>query len=231
MPSALFSQPYTSSSSSLGSLLLSQEPVTPFATPSKPSRRRQQEPEPIRLDAIGVPPSSIIGKVLVSIRPSQTHPSVTLDFEDKTSYQIRVDGYNPIHSIPKTIETNDLFRPLFHPYPLPPAGQGLSVRLTVADCRFIKMKETAYERSEKADHEWEVHHLALAIKFEERDGWHCCWATCGVYDTRDYGPCVFRSFDDVYLQQVKKPSKSSKKKRSGKKWSKAKKGVGEQAAF
>ncbi|EIM79179.1 uncharacterized protein STEHIDRAFT_106408 [Stereum hirsutum FP-91666 SS1] len=208
----MFSQPNTSSASSLGSLLSTHIPPTPSASPSK-TPRKQQEPEPIRLDSIGVPPASIIGKVLVRIRPSPTHPSVNLDFEDETTFQIRVDGYNPVHSIPKTLETNDLLRPLFHPYPLPAAGQGLDVRLTVVDCRFIKMKETAYERSDTCDHEWEVQHLALAIKFEERDGWHCCWATCGVYDKRDYGPCLFRSFDDVYLQQVQKSPKSSKKQK------------------
>lgn len=55
-------------------------------------------PEPIRLDSIRIPPSSIIGKVLVRIRPSPTHPSVNLDFEDETTFQIRVDGYNLVHS-------------------------------------------------------------------------------------------------------------------------------------
>lgn len=45
----------------------------------------------------GVHPSEMVGKVLKSIKVSKLHPTVTIHFEDRSSFQIRVDGYNPVH--------------------------------------------------------------------------------------------------------------------------------------
>ena len=58
------------------------------------SRRR---PVPRRLDSVGVDPSILVGKVLTKIQRSSKHPSMQLRFSDDTSYQILVDGYDPIH--------------------------------------------------------------------------------------------------------------------------------------
>jgi hypothetical protein len=41
----------------------------------------------------------------------------------------------------------------------------------------------------------------LALKFAEEPGWHCVWATMAEYDG-DFGPCTFRSFEDVYLAEL-----------------------------
>ncbi|THH19953.1 hypothetical protein EW146_g1301 [Bondarzewia mesenterica] len=169
------------------------------------------QPQPIRLEPIGVDPSSIIGKVLRHIRRSPAHPAVTLDFTDNTTYQIRVDGYDPVHrGVPKALEMNSLLDSLFKP----PDGRK-QVNLTIANCRFIKLKDTAHEWSEAAESRWNVEHLALAIKFKEEGGWHCVWATMAEYDG-EFGPCKFRSFEDVYLDQIQR---SPRKQRSSQKLS------------
>jgi len=196
----MFSHRNSSSSSDASSSsqsYLSTPPVTPV--------KMRAQPEPIRLHPIGVDPSCIIGKVLTRIRRSPAHPAVTLDFADSTTYQVRVDGYDPVHrGIPKELETNSLLRPLFKP----PGGQ-IDVHLTIANCRLVKLKDTAHERSETSESRWNVEHLALAMKFEEEEGWHCVWATMAEY-AGEYGPCTFRSFDDVYLDQMQRSPQKQK---------------------
>ena len=168
-------------------------PILPTLFEARP------HPEPIRLHPIGVDPHCIIGKVLIRVRRSPVHPAVTLDFADKTTFQIRVDGYDPVHrGIPKELEVNSLLDTLFKP----PGGQ-INVRLTIANCRFVQLKDIAHERKDTTESRWNVEHLALAIKFEEEAGWHCVWATMAEYDGQ-YGPCTFRSFDDVYLDQIQR---------------------------
>ncbi|KAI9442215.1 hypothetical protein H4582DRAFT_1264256 [Lactarius indigo] len=165
-------------------------------SPTTPEKQRKQ-PESLRLDSIGVDPDQIVGKVLIRIRRSPTHPAVTLHFADNTIYQVRVDGYDPVHrGIPKELEMNSVLVPLFKP----PGGQ-ISVHLTVIHARLVKLKDTAHEWSETIDSRWNVEHLALALKFAEVPGWHCVWATMAEYDG-DFGPCTFRSFEDVYLAEL-----------------------------
>jgi hypothetical protein len=165
-------------------------------TPATPERQRKQ-PESLHLDSIGVDPDQIVGKVLIRIRRSLTHPAVTLHFADNTIYQVRVDGYDPVHrGIPKELEMNSVLVPLFKP----PGGQ-ISVHLTVTHARLVKLKDTAHEWSGTRDSRWKIEHLALALKFAEQPGWHCVWATMAEYDG-DFGPCTFRSFEDVYLAEL-----------------------------
>jgi hypothetical protein len=91
---------------------------------------------------------------------------------------------------------NSVLAPLFKP----PGGQ-IDVQLTVTHARLVKLKDTAHEWSETGESRWNVEHLALALKFVEEPGWHCVWATMAEYDG-DFGPCTFRSFDDVYLAEL-----------------------------
>jgi len=165
-------------------------------------RRSREQPRP---DSIGVNPDQIVGKVLVYIRRSPAHPAVTLHFADNTTYQVRVYGYDPIHrGIPKELETNSVLLPLFKP----PAGQ-MDVHLTVTHARMVSLKDTAHQWSEKAESRWNVEHVAFALKFAEEPGWHCVWATMAEYDG-DFGPCTFRSFDDVYLAELRPPTRKHK---------------------
>ena len=182
-----------------------------------PKQPRKQSGS-LRLDSIGVDPDQIVGKVLVHIRRSPTHPAVTLHFADKTIYQVRVDGYNPVHrGIPKELEMNSVLLPLFKP----PGGQ-IDVHLTVTHARTVQLKDTAHEWSEKAESRWNVEHVALALKFAEVPGWHCVWATMAEYDG-DFGPCTFRSFDDVYLAEL---NPSPRKRKSPRKHRRTPRGAG-----
>lgn len=52
---------------------------------------------PLRLQSLGVDPSLLVGKVLTKISRSSKHPTLTLDFSDNTTFQILVDGYDPVH--------------------------------------------------------------------------------------------------------------------------------------
>jgi len=111
---------------------------------------------------------------------------------------VRVDGYDPVHrGIPKELETNSVLLPLFNP----PAGQ-IDVHLTVTHARMVLLKDTAHQWSENAESRWNVEHAAFALKFAEEPGWYCVWATMAEYDG-DFGPCTFRSFDDVYLAELR----------------------------
>jgi hypothetical protein len=187
---------------------------THLSTPPATPKKSRKQPGSLRLDSISVDPSQIVGKVLVHIRKSPIHPAVTLHFSDNTTYQVRVDGYDPVHrGIPKELEMNSVLIPLFKP----PGGQ-IDVQLTVTHARLVELKDTAHEWSETAESRWNVEHLALALKFTEEPGWHCVWATMAEYDG-EFGPCTFRSFDDVYLAELRPSSprkrKSPQKARTG----------------
>ncbi|KAI0062901.1 hypothetical protein BV25DRAFT_1824943 [Artomyces pyxidatus] len=190
-------------SSSDSSSLLS----TPPLTPQKPHKAPQQ----IRLHPIGVDPSVIVGKVLTRVRRSPTHPAITLYFADNTTYQVRVDGYHPSpdkRGTPKELEMNSLGQPIFRP----PGGQ-IDVHLTVAKCRLVQIKDTAHEWSaDMVESRWTVEHLALAMNFEEEPGWRCVWATMAEYDG-EYGPCTFRNFEDVYLDEMHPSSRKRKSRK------------------
>ncbi|KAI0320915.1 hypothetical protein OF83DRAFT_466371 [Amylostereum chailletii] len=203
--------PYTNDmdSASEASLLSSGSSASYLSSPALPSTNPRRKPTPIRLQPIGVDPADIVGKVITRIRPSLTHPAVTLDFDDNSTYQVRVDGYDPVYrGIPKALEMNTLLRPLFQP------THGMSqVHLTVADCRLVSLKDVAHQRNDGGESRWSVEHLALAFKFEEQPGWHCCWAIMTEYDGEN-GPCTFRSFDDVYLDQMPRSPRKHRRKQS-----------------
>jgi hypothetical protein len=170
---------------------------THLSTPPATPKKWRKQPGSLRLDSISVDPNQIVGKVLVRILKSPIHPAVTLHFSDNTTYQIRVDGYDPFHrGIPKELETNSVLTPLFKP----PGGQ-IDVQLTVIHARWVELKDTAHEWSETAESRWNVEHRALALKFAEEPGWHCVWATMAEYDGK-FGPCTFRSFVNVYLAEL-----------------------------
>ena len=83
------------------------EPSTPPSSPSKCVRERP-DPPPLRLDRLGVNPSSLVGKVLQRIVRSPRHPTITLHFADSTVFQIQVDGYHPnpyLQGVPKVSRT------------------------------------------------------------------------------------------------------------------------------
>src|ERR1700722_95200 len=72
-------------------------------SPSKMSGRRPSR----GLNAVGIDPADLVGKVLTRVRRSPPHPTLTLDFSDNTTFQILVDGYDPVHrGIPKELVTD-----------------------------------------------------------------------------------------------------------------------------
>ena len=107
----------------------------------------------------GVAPSEMLGKVLKSIRVSRAHPTVTLRFADRTSFQIRVEGYDPSHpGPPKTIETSPALESLL-------AWEG-NLGYTVANATMITMTDHAFETGKK-ERSWEQRHAGVAFKFAE----------------------------------------------------------------
>jgi hypothetical protein len=92
---------------------------------------------------------------------------LTLDFADNTTFQILVDGYDPVHrGIPKELETDSFLDPLLRS----PNAQ-LLAGLTIVDCALITMTDKAFsheERDEKQwEEQWDQNHLAVALKFSE----------------------------------------------------------------
>ncbi|EIN11849.1 hypothetical protein PUNSTDRAFT_99128 [Punctularia strigosozonata HHB-11173 SS5] len=174
-----------------------------------PTKRNRYQPDTLRLQPLGIDPSELVGKVLTRVRRSPNHPNLTLDFADKTSYQIRVDGYDPVHrGVPKELEVS----PSLHDI-LTPGDIG---RLTITNCAMITMTDKAFRldkgkqrdgaRREEFEDRWDQNHLGIAFKFEEenRDGvprWHSVWATLVEHD-QELGTCVFRSYDDVYIDRL-----------------------------
>lgn len=120
-----------------------------------------------------------------------------------------VEGYDPKNAfgLPKAIESS--LDPLFNP----PNGE-LDVDLVILDCRTTILMDKAFERKRKdREEQWDKRHIGLALKFDGPDSaWHCIWAALEEYD-KDAGACVFRSYDDVFLQQVER---SPKKRRIAK---------------
>ncbi|EEB89363.1 hypothetical protein MPER_12547 [Moniliophthora perniciosa FA553] len=162
------------------------------------------------IDRQGIDPTTLIGKVLNRARRSSEHPALTLDFADNTSYQIKVEGYDPKwKGIPKELEMNESFDDILL------SNDGF-IGLEVIDCAIITLSDKAFERkrSQETDLQWDKRHLGVAFKFAEASPkWHCVWATLTEYD-KDMGSCVFRSYDDVYLERL---VRSPRKQRSPKK--------------
>ncbi|TFK44411.1 hypothetical protein BDQ12DRAFT_730476 [Crucibulum laeve] len=173
--------------------------------PLSPTTRRR--PQPLRINYVGIDPGDIIGKVLKRVRQSSSHPVLTLDFADNTTFQILVDGYDPVHrGIPKDLEMDSCLHDIFT------SDQPLD--LEILDCALITLSDKAFNRKYSRDpHEeqWDQKHLAMAFKFaEERPQWHCIWATMEEYD-EEAGVCLFRSYDDVYLERLQRSSKKRRK--------------------
>ncbi|KAF8919874.1 hypothetical protein CPB85DRAFT_728441 [Mucidula mucida] len=148
-----------------------------------------------------VDPQTLVGKTLTGVRRSSNHPTLTLDFSDHTTYQILVDGYNPLFpGVPKELEWDELFEKIL--------AEGTSLALTVTDCALVTLSDRAFERRQKSDISdrlssedlrWDQNHLGVAFKFSEPvPRWHCVWAMLEDRDKVE-GSCIFRSYEDVYL--------------------------------
>jgi hypothetical protein len=110
---------------------------SPSRAPPSPSKRTRPPPDALRLQPLGVDPSELVGKVLTRVRQSANHPNLTLDFADKTSYQIRVDGYDPVHrGVPKELEVSPSLHDILSP--------GDIGRLTITNCAMVKMTDKAF---------------------------------------------------------------------------------------
>ncbi|KAJ6499112.1 hypothetical protein C8R45DRAFT_981140 [Mycena sanguinolenta] len=169
-----------------------------------PSRPR---PPSLRLDHLGINPADLVGKVLKSVHRSEKHPSITLGFNDNTRVQIMVDGYDPVHKgVPKELEMDPSLSDLF-------ANDG-AVDLTVTDCALITLSDKAFARP--TNDQWDQKHLGIAFKFagesaSEAGGssWHCVWAILQDHDATT-GECVFRTYDDVYLEHLQRSPRKPK---------------------
>ncbi|KAJ7163591.1 hypothetical protein C8R43DRAFT_1086406 [Mycena crocata] len=166
------------------------------------------------LIAHSINPADLVGKVLKSVRRSEKHPSLTLAFADGTRVQIMVDGYDPVHKgVPKELEMDPSLIDLF-------ASAGDAVNLTVADCALITLSDKAFAVREGSEgDQWDQHHLGVAFKFAEgganASGWHCVWAILQDHDEAT-GECVFRTYDDVYLEHLQRsPRKARQRRKSG----------------
>ncbi|CAL1707619.1 unnamed protein product [Somion occarium] len=171
---------------------------------------KSKKPESLRIDTLGILPHEMVGKRLIRVTRSATHPVVTLYFADETSYQVRIDGYNPGHpGLPKAIETDPELEPILNEL-----ENNSDMVYTVSEATLTTLTDRAFQAGKQGrpDAEWKQVHSAVAFKFKEEGRWHCMWATLAEFDAM--GRCVFRSFDDVYLQRVERsPQKSPQKKR------------------
>jgi hypothetical protein len=160
-----------------------------------------------------IDPGAIVGKVLKKVRRSSTHPVLTLDFADNTTFQILVDGYDPIHKgVPKELEMDPVLDSIF--------ANDSTVDLPIVDCALITLSDKAFQRKQNDRspiaaspsgaglHQWDQNHLGVAFKFAGDPKWHCVWACMQEYDE---GSCVFRSYDDVYLDKLQRSPRKSVK--------------------
>ncbi|KAJ7683233.1 hypothetical protein B0H17DRAFT_1160945 [Mycena rosella] len=160
-------------------------------------------PPPLRIDHLGINPSDLVGKVLKSVRRSDKHPSLTLAFDDHTRVKIMVDGYDP------ELEMDPSLAALF--------TSDAPVDLTVTDCALITLSDKAF--APQGD-QWDQRHLGVAFKFaggvvDQGASWHCIWAILQDHDAAT-GECVFRTYDDVYLEHLQRsPRKVRHRKKSG----------------
>ena len=177
----------------------SSSPTTPISALFGGGRKQATNTKATRLDPAPdeVNPVSLVGKTLVQVRRSPNHPSITLNFSDKSSYQIRIDGYNPqFPGLNKVLEMNAQSHGVF-----PESGGQTNVNLTVDRCASITMRDKAFDARGSKETTWDQTHLGVVFKFRERDGWHCLWAMLADSDSST-GLCVFRNFEDVYIAQA-----------------------------
>ncbi|KAJ3571703.1 hypothetical protein NP233_g3585 [Leucocoprinus birnbaumii] len=207
----------SSSPSSMSSVASSSSPstlsthLTVPSTPPSPTAARKR-PEALRLNHIGIDPSEIIGKILQRARRSSSHPALTLHFTDNTTYQILVDGYDPAHrGIPKQLEMDSGLDTML--------SANESPNLEVIDCALITLQDVAFDgknaKSPSKVVSWDQKHLGVAVKFSEQNPrWHCIWARMEEYDEQE-ATCIFRSYDDVYLEKLHcSPKKKNKWRKS-----------------
>ena len=97
--------------------------------------------------------------------------------------------------LPKQLEMDPSLASL-----LDAADGQLDVTWTIEDCVLITLTDKAFD-SKQREQRWDQNHSGLAFKFHEDRSWHCVWATLVDYDD---GYCVFRSYDDVYLDQLQR---------------------------
>ncbi|KAF5393427.1 hypothetical protein D9757_000776 [Collybiopsis confluens] len=176
---------------------------------SSPTKRRLRPPPLSRRDSIGIDPDQLIGKRLIRISRSSSHPALTLDFDDSTAAQVLVDGYNPHwKGAPKILEMDDALQRLAN------CGSVGVETLEIVDCAIIKLCDKAFYRKQSHDDRWDQEHQAVCLKFSgENKAWHCVWAALTEYDEHD--TCVFRSFDDCYLDFIQRsPRKKSSRRQS-----------------
>lgn len=114
------------------------------------------------------------------------------------------------------------------------SGGKLEKGMLVTDCALIRLTDKAFERqkakaAETTKHglapsigkeaKWDQNHLGIAFKFasveteDTRSRWHCVWATLAEYD-EDAGTCLFRSYDDVYLNKLERSPRKGRFKRN-----------------
>ncbi|KAF8210484.1 hypothetical protein K438DRAFT_1809779 [Mycena galopus ATCC 62051] len=118
-----------------------------------------------------------------------------------------VDGYDPVHKgVPKELEMDPSLHDLF-------ANDG-AVDLTVTDCALITLSDKAFARP--TNDQWDQNHLGVAFKFAGASasdaggtGWHCVWAILQDHDEAT-GECVFRTYDDVYLEHLQRSPRKAK---------------------
>lgn len=162
---------------------------SPSTTPPPPSSRRRPRPQ-----GIGIDPSALAGKVLTRISRSPEHPCMQLHFVDGTVYQILVAGYDPVHrGLPKALEMDPILDSL-----LGAADGSVELQRTIDHCVLVTLSDKAFE-SRQREQRWDQNHVGVAFKFREDQVWHCVWA---MLTDHENGICVFRSYSDVYLDQL-----------------------------
>jgi hypothetical protein len=72
------------------------------------------------------------------------------------------------------------------------------VEWTIKDCALITLTDKAFESRER-EQRWDQNHTGVAFRCLEDRMWHCVWATLTDHD---HDKCVFRSYDDVYIDQL-----------------------------
>lgn len=97
----------------------------------------------------------------------------------------------PGRGLPKELEMDSSLEQLLT------TGQA-HVQWTIKDCALITLTDKAFESREK-EQRWDQNHTGVAFRFVEDQMWHCVWATLTDHDR---GICVFRSYDDVYIDQL-----------------------------
>ncbi|KAI0745759.1 hypothetical protein C8Q76DRAFT_764874 [Earliella scabrosa] len=158
----------------------------------------------MRPHGLGVDPTSLVGKKLTRVRRSRTHPCITLQCADGSSFQVLVVGYDPHYrGVPKVLESDS---PILNPR----SAHGIAdLSLTISHAASITLSDKAFQAhagargpKEATEDRWTQRHAAFALKFEEEHGWHCVWATMAEYDEKDGERCVFRNYADVYLDRL-----------------------------